>query len=83
MIKHIYVCTTLKHIIQQSLSNGIFPAALNIARVTGEQTKVSNYRPISDLPCFCRIMYTKLYEYLIKNKILYNKRFGFQKSNST
>ena len=94
MIKHIYgdICTPLKHIFQQSLSKGIFPDALKIAPVTplfntGEQTKVSKHRPISDLPCFSnileRIMYSKLYEYLLKNKIPYNKQFGFQKSNST
>ena len=28
-------------------------------------------------------MYNKLYEYLLKNKMLYNKQFGFQKANST
>ena len=54
---------------------------------TGEQTKLSNYRPTSVLPCFSkileRVMYNKLYGYLLKNKILYNKQFGFQKSNST
>ena len=54
---------------------------------SGDKELVSNYRPISVLSCFSkileRIMYNRLYSYLVKNKILYNKQFGFQKEHST
>ena len=94
VVKHVfqYICEPLKHIFQISLTKGIVPNKLKIARVTpvfkaGEVTDVSNYRPISVLPCFSkileRIMYNRLFSYLDKNDILYNKQFGFQKANST
>ena len=48
---------------------------------------ITNYRPISVLPCFPkvveRIMYNRLYKYLCKEKLLYSKQFGFQKGHST
>ena len=54
---------------------------------TGEESDVSNYRPISVLTCFSkileRIMYNRLYEYLTKNDILYTKQFGFRSNHST
>ena len=46
-----------KHIFNISLAKGVFPDKLKIARVTtifkkGNNTLVTNYRPISVLPCF-------------------------------
>ena len=76
------LCTSLKHIFDLSFKNGIFPDSLKIAKVTplhkcGDSSSLSNYRPISVLPCFSkmleRIMYRRLYSYLQKNKILYSK----------
>ena len=70
----------------------IFPDSLKIAKVTpvyksGDNSSLSNYRPISVLPCFSkmleRIMYRRLYSYLQENKILYSKQFGFQTGHST
>ena len=85
------LCEPLKY---ENLSNenGVFPGGLKIARVTpiykGEgSSDVSNYRPISVLPCFSKIlehiMYNRLYKYLIENNILYSKQFGFQNGHST
>ena len=42
---------------QMSIEIGVFPDALKIARVTplfkgGDPSNISNYRPISILPCF-------------------------------
>ena len=71
------------------IEQGIFPDLLKIAKVTpvyksGDQT---NYRPISVLPVFSkileRIIYNRLYNYLTANNLLYDKQFGFQKNNST
>ena len=43
----------------------------------GDNSDVSNYRPISVLPCFSkileRLMYNRLYKYLKENNILYEK----------
>ena len=55
----------------------------------GNKENVVNYKPISVLACFSkmleRIMYNRLYLYLIENNynLLYNKQFGFQKGHST
>ena len=82
----------LLYIFNLSLKHGVFPEKLKIARVTpvfktGEKSTVSNYRPISILPCFSklleRIMYNRLYVYLQKNNILHEKQFGFQSNHST
>ena len=47
----------LKYLFGKSIEKGIFPDTLKIARVTplfkgGDPTDVSDYRPISVLPCF-------------------------------
>ena len=82
----------LKYLFNLSIEKDVFPDDLKIARVTpiykGEgSSDVSNYRPISVLPCFSKIlehiMYNRLYKYLIENNILYSKQFGFQNGHST
>ena len=82
----------LKHIFNISLAKGVFPDKLKIAQVTpifkkGSNILVTNYRPISVLPCFSklleRIMYNRLYKFLLENNILYQKQFGFQNAHST
>ena len=82
----------LFHIFDLSLKQGIFPSDMKIAKVTpifksGEKDDPGNYRPISVLPCFSKIlekiMYNRLYEYFTNNDILYKKQFGFQRKHST
>ena len=82
----------LKHIFNISLAKGVFPDKLKIAPVTsifkkGNNTLVTNYRPISVLPCFSklleRIMYNRLYKFLVENNILNQKQFGYQNAHST
>ena len=51
------ISVILKHIFNISLAKGIFPDKLKLARVTrffkkGNNTLVTNYRPISVLQCF-------------------------------
>ena len=79
----------LLHLFNLSIIKGIYPDDLKIARVTpvfkgGDDKELGNFRPISLLPCFSkipeRIMYNRLYNHLVKNKILYSKQFGFQNS---
>ena len=65
---------------------------MKITKVTAvfkgdDSADLSNYRPISVLPCFSkileRLMYNRLYKHLRNSKILYPKQFGFQKRHST
>ena len=82
----------LKHIFNIYFGKGVFPDKLKIARVTpifikGNNTLVTNYRPISVLPSFSKllecIMYNRLYNFLLENNIFYQKQFGFQNAHST
>ena len=82
----------LKHLFNLSLENGIFPEKMKIAKVTplfknDDPENITNYCPISLLPCFSkvlqRIMYNQLYKYLLEEKLLYSKQFEFQKGHST
>ena len=75
-----------------SFAQGIFPEEIKIARITpihkgGGKENVVNYRPISVLPCFSkileRIMYNRVYLYMTENNLLHNKQFGLQKGHST
>ena len=90
------LCEHLKYLFNLSIKKGVSPDNLKIARVTpiykGEgSSDVSNYRPISVLPSFSKILeqitYTKYLntdnKYLIENDILYSKQFGFQNGHST
>ena len=86
------VAEALSIIFYRCIREGNFPDALKLAKVIpihkGDSVlKVSNYRPISLLPIFSKIMerliYNQFMEYIEKNKILSNLQFGFQKNKST
>ncbi|XP_065680546.1 uncharacterized protein LOC136094511 [Hydra vulgaris] len=73
---------SLFHVFDLSFKTGIVPDKLKIARITpvfksGDKSNILNYRPISILPCFSklleRIMYNRLYNYLTENDMLYCK----------
>ena len=81
----------LKCIFDLSLRSGTFPDKMKIARIipvfkSSDTLLMTNYRPISVLPCFSkmleRIMYNRLYKYLTENNLLYCKQFRFQKGHS-
>ena len=93
VVKATYSCfiTPLTHIMNISLLNGIFPSELKIARViplfkSGEPSSFSNYRPVSVLPLFskilARLMYCRLLSFINKQNILYAFQFGFRKLHS-
>ena len=46
-----------------------------------------NYRPISLLPAFSKIfekiIYSRMYQFLESNKLIYNRQFGFRANHST
>src|SRR5688572_18745734 len=75
-----------------SFEQGKFPYALKLARVIpvykkGSKDILNNYRPISLTSPFAKIleklMYNRLYNYLLKYNILYEHQFGFRQSYST
>ena len=82
----------LFHVFQVSIQQGIFPDSLKIAKVTpifksGYKDNVSNYRPISILPVFSKVlerfMYNRVYNHLDSKSLLYEKQFDFHRNNST
>ena len=86
------LCEPLIYLFQLSLEKGVFPGDLKMAKVTpiykaSGNSDISNYRLISVLPSFPkileRLMYNCLYKYLKENNILYEKQFGFQSGYST
>ena len=79
-------------IINQSFVTGKYPDALKISKVipihkSGATCNLNNYRPISLLSIFDKIMekvmHKRLYDFLQKHNILFQNQFGFRKNNST
>jgi len=82
----------LVKIFNLSISSGIYPDKLKIAKVIpifkkGTRTSVNNYRPISILSSinkiFEKILYSRLINYIDKFQILYKYQYGFRKNHST
>lgn len=87
-----FISKPLTHIINLSLTHGIVPDQMKIARViplykSDDKAIFSNYRPISILPAFSKILervfYNRLLSYLNKHNILCNNQYGFRKGHST
>ena len=83
-----YVLSPLTFIFNKILSTGVFPERLKFSDVKplykkGDTTDFSNYRPISLLASFSKIIYKRFYCYLIDNNILVKKKFGFREKLST
>ena len=69
------------------LSEGIFPDKMKIAKLSsifkgGNNLQTENYRSISVLAVFSKIlekiMYNRVYNYFVENKILFQKQSVFQ-----
>ena len=82
----------LTSILNLSLSTGIVPDKLKIAKVIPIYKKsnvdvFSNYRPVSLLPCFSKILerlvFDRCTDYIDANGILNDKQFGFRPKHST
>ena len=82
----------LTHFYNICLQAAIFPDLLKIALVrpiykTGERNMFTNYRPISLLPVFSKILekiiHSVLNSFLVENEILSRYQFGFRKQHST
>jgi hypothetical protein len=82
----------ITHIINRSLDSGIVPDQLKIAKVipiykASDSDQLRNYRPISLLPAFSKliekIMYNKVMSFLNSNNILYKHQYEFRPKHST
>ena len=74
------------------MNQGIFPEELKLGKVTpvfkkGDKQNFENYRPISILPVFGKIfekvIYSRLYNFLLSHNVLSDCQFGFRKGHST
>ena len=71
VFKHCFgeLCGLLKYLFDSSLQSGVFPDLMKIALVstvfkTGDTVDISNYLPISVLPCFSKILERVMYNRL-------------------
>ena len=87
------ISTPLSHIFNKSMESGVVPEQCKIAKVSpvfkkgGNEGNVNDYRPISVLSIFSKILEkiisNSLKDFLVSNEILSSQQFGFQNSNST
>lgn len=86
------ICLPLSHICNLILSSGTFPNQLKIARVAvifkgGDKNDLGNYRPISVLPMFSKVIEetinSRLTHFLQQKNIIVQNQYGFQKKKST
>ena len=82
-----YIVKPLAHICNTSVMNGIFPDRMKIARViplfkNGDVKEFSNYRSVSILPQFSKILekvfHNRLMSFINDKQILNNSQFGFR-----
>ena len=86
------IANPLVHIFNLSLSSGIVPTQLKIAKVVpifkkGDRQDLHNYRPISVLPAFSkileRIMHKRLFSFVNRFHLLQDCQFGFRSNHSS
>jgi hypothetical protein len=86
------ILTPLIHIFTCSLATGIVPTKLKIAKVipiykTADASDINNYRPISLLSSFSKILekivQTRLTNYLDTHNLITPQQFGFRSGHST
>ena len=87
-----FLSDALCSLFNKSVIEHCFPDNLKYAKVLPihkgkSKLECGNYRPISLLPLFSkileRLMYNRLLSFITKHNILYQHQYGFQKSKST
>ena len=82
----------LQCFIEFAFVNGIFPESCTRAKIIpihkkGDKTNPNNYRPISILTCFAKILERLIYDrflaFLKKHNVIHKTQYGFQKHTST
>ena len=90
-VSHV-IAPYLTYLINLSFESGQYPEQLKSAKIQpfykeGSKTDENNYRPISLLNCcskiFEKLMHIRLYNYLNKFNLLYEKQFGFRQKYNT
>ena len=83
---------SLEKLFNLSVSSGVYPSQLKIAKVIpifkkGDSKSLDNYRPILVLSTinnfFEKVLYARLMSYIDKHNIFYKYQFGFRKQHST
>ena len=91
LLQHV-LSKPLEILFNASFATGIVPQSFKIARIIpvfkkGDYRSLNNYRPISLLSIFNKLleklMYTRLINFLEQKRTLYNKQFGFRSQYST
>lgn len=86
------IITPLTHIINRSLLTGTVPTQFKQSKIvpiykSSDPTLCNNYRPVSLLPSFSKIlekcMYHKLTNFLENSNLFYKHQYGFRKSHNT
>ena len=86
------IAPPLCKVINLSFQTGVFPKCLKTAIITplfktGDKTNVSNYRPISILSPFSKIleklMLDRLWKFINRFDIISQQQFGFRRGSST
>jgi hypothetical protein len=86
------IAKPLTSIFNLSIATGIVPQKLKIAKVIpifkkNDPELFSNYRPVSVLPCFSKILerliFNRCITYIDRHRILNDKQFGFRSNHST
>ena len=82
----------LSHICNLSSSTGVVPSSLKVSKVipvlkSGDSARFCNYRPISVLPTFSKILeklvHIRLSNFINAHNILIDSQFGFRSKYST
>jgi hypothetical protein len=87
-----YILRPLTHIINTTLSSGVFPDKLKFSVITpvfkdGDRTNIDNYRPIALLSTFSKIIekvaLKQVLDYFERNGLFNNCQFGFRRGRTT
>ena len=82
----------ITHVMNLSIINGVVPNELKVAKVvpiykSGNRRIINNYRKVSVLPCFSKIleklMYNRISNFIHKHSLLNEYQFGFRQKRST
>ena len=94
LIKHIinHISKPLIHLFNLSFKTGFIPESYKVAKIipifkAGEKNVFNNYRPISILSAFSKILEkiaaNQIMKYLEKYQLLHTHQYGFRKKHST
>ena len=82
----------ITHVMNLSIINVVVPHELKVAKVvpiykSGDRRLINNYRPVSVLPCFSKIleklMYNRISNFIHKHSLLNEYQFGCRQKRST